>query len=317
MPNEDENQEFDQTQNQEGEEQDEMNTGEDNGGGDDVVQDSTDGAAQTASAAHANTQAGAGGDEVGSEKSRTLLGVAIVAVVVVVVGVVVWLAFGSSSPSLGVSGNAVATVNGETITKNEFQDRYDQLTQSLGQQADQVSDARIQQQALQSLVTEEILAQYADKNGIEVSDQEIQARIDQLTQQSGGEEQFKERLSQQNISMEDVRTSVDQQLTRQAIAEDQGTSTGTVSDEEARARYDQMTANAGQNAQIPPFEQVKAALKQQLEQQKQQQVLTSLSQELREEYDVEVLLDIEQPAPAPQGTGQAPQGGQATGGTQS
>jgi peptidyl-prolyl cis-trans isomerase D len=75
-----------------------------------------------------------------------------------------------------------ATVNGEEISQQEYQQNYymqrNRMREMLGAQYDpSVFDARIKQQALQDLIDQELLAQNADAAGFRVADESIKQTI--------------------------------------------------------------------------------------------------------------------------------------------
>jgi foldase protein PrsA len=91
---------------------------------------------------------------------------------------------------------AIATVNGQKITKGEF-------------------DAKLEQQggkaALQSMVTQDLVFQYAKDHNITVSDQEVTDKLNEI-QQHFPPGQFETMLKSQGITMDDARKLVRENL---------------------------------------------------------------------------------------------------------
>jgi len=230
-------------------------------------------------------------------QSRMLLTIAVVAVILIALGVALWFYFGTGSAgsnSNALSGSGpVAIVNGEEVPRSDLEARMDQVASAVSAQQGQngeLSDeqrSQLQQRVASQLVQQELLAQYAEENGITVSSEDIDQRYEEIVNQLGGEDKLKERLSQQDMSVSEMRESLEQQLRRNKIIEERSTSSITVSDEEVRSRYEQLSGQA-QSGQVPPFEQIKQQLRTQIEQQKRQQIIQSLIQELRQNGDVEV-----------------------------
>jgi peptidyl-prolyl cis-trans isomerase D len=84
--------------------------------------------------------------------------------------------FGGAGPLVA------ATVNGEEISQQEYQQNYymqrNRMREMLGAQYDpSVFDARIKEQALQDLINQELLAQHADDAGYRVADESIKQTI--------------------------------------------------------------------------------------------------------------------------------------------
>lgn len=87
----------------------------------------------------------------------------------------------------GISGgsNSVATVDGTPITKTEYNRAYEQLlarySQSLGKGKSltrkQIKDFRIQEQALNQIIRQKYLLNYANQMGLKASPSEVKDRI--------------------------------------------------------------------------------------------------------------------------------------------
>jgi parvulin-like peptidyl-prolyl isomerase len=79
-----------------------------------------------------------------------------------------------------------ATVNGEYITRAEFEEelaRYRSTQKALGKV---VTDKDAQQTVLDDLIAQALLAQAAKKKGYNLSDAELQSRLDALAAKTGG-----------------------------------------------------------------------------------------------------------------------------------
>lgn len=103
---------------------------------------------------------------------------------------------------------AVATVNGEKITKGEL---YAAMY------------TRVGEEALDNLITRLLIVQEGRKLGLSVAEAEIDDEIRQIIQESfaGMEDQFQQALDQYGVSMETVRSDIRVNLTARKIAEQQ------------------------------------------------------------------------------------------------
>jgi len=103
---------------------------------------------------------------------------------------------------------AVATVNGEKITKGEL---YAAMY------------TRVGEEALDNLITRLLIVQEGRKLGLSVAEAEIDDEIQQIIQESfaGMEDQFQQALDQYGVSMETVRSDIRVNLTARKIAEQQ------------------------------------------------------------------------------------------------
>ncbi|WP_164704340.1 SurA N-terminal domain-containing protein [Blastococcus litoris] len=91
------------------------------------------------------------------------------------------------------------------------------------------------QRVLELLVQEEVYAVAAERYGVEVTDADVRARIDQLLGDDDPDTVFGQ-LAEQGIGREDIVENVRQQLVRVGIAEAEGEA-DALSDEALRARY--------------------------------------------------------------------------------
>lgn len=123
------------------------------------------------------------------------------ALAVVLVVVLIKPPFQNSS-----SQDAVATVNGADITKDEL---YEKLVEAGGQPT------------LDSMITMKIVEQEADKAGISVSEADIDAEVAKLTEEVGGEDTLQALLLQNGMSIEDLRAQMPLQIQLRKLLEPQ------------------------------------------------------------------------------------------------
>jgi foldase protein PrsA len=119
-----------------------------------------------------------------------------------------------------VPDNAVAVVDGEEITKEQFDLLMNRAKQSYTQSKRDFPKVgtpeykTLQNQAIAYLVQQEKYRQKADDLDVEVTDKEIDERLDQLKQQyfQGKDEAFQKNLKDQGLTEEQVRTEIESQL---------------------------------------------------------------------------------------------------------
>lgn len=126
---------------------------------------------------------------------------------------------------------AVATVNGTKITKEQL---YDKLVELGGEST------------LQSMITEELINQEAEKAKVTVTEADIDAEIEDLKAQFGGEAAFNAALSQSSMTLEDLRESMPMQVKIRKILEPQV----TVTDDEIKEYYDTNKASFSEEEQV-------------------------------------------------------------------
>ncbi len=143
--------------------------------------------------------------------------------------------------AVGLSGcrtspSVAAYVGDSQVTVAELESAVDQR---LGDDAvaafAEADRAEFTRRVLSLLVQEEVYAVAAERYGIEVDDDDVRARIEELLGEDDPDEVFGQ-LAQQGIGREDVFENVRQQLVRREIAEIEGEAEA-LSDEALQARY--------------------------------------------------------------------------------
>ncbi|SDI68870.1 SurA N-terminal domain-containing protein [Alteribacillus bidgolensis] len=202
-------------------------------------------------------------------------------------------------PDLEGTPDVVAEVNGEEITKEEFESTYESQFQQAAMQSqmtgEEVDQTQLKEQIAESLVGTKLLTQEADNRGFDASQEDIDETLDELVEQNGveSEEEFMAAIEEQGMSEEEVLSQVETQVeVDQLIADETGDIEPT--EEELEEAYDQMTAQqeqmGGEEAEVPSFDEVKPDLKEQVKMQKEGEVTQSLIEELREGADITVNL---------------------------
>lgn len=115
-----------------------------------------------------------------------------------------------SACNKGGSAEVVARVGDESITKEEL---YNLLVKQNGQAA------------LNTLITEKIVALEAAKQNISVSEEEVQKELDISIEQSGGKVQFAQALAYYGYTEEDIRKNIRTNFTIRKLMEPQITIT--------------------------------------------------------------------------------------------
>ncbi|MBY9082254.1 peptidylprolyl isomerase [Paenibacillus sp. HN-1] len=129
------------------------------------------------------------------------------------------------------SDTPVATVNGKDITKEEL---YDKLIKAGGEST------------LQSMITQELVDQEADKNKVTVTDADIQAEIKDLQEQFGGESGLESALSQSGMTMDDLKEQMPLQVKIRKLLEPKV----TITDDDIKKYYDENKASLGSEEEV-------------------------------------------------------------------
>ncbi|RJT79953.1 peptidylprolyl isomerase [Arthrobacter cheniae] len=202
-------------------------------------------------------------------------------------------------PDLADIPEVVAVVNGTEIGRDIFTTTYEgqfqqaaSSAQASGQELDQ---AQLRTTVADNLVSTELLRQEAEKRGIEASPEALTAATDKLLESSqlGSEEELRAAFAEQGLD----DAAFDQQLSDQVkldalIAEEAGDTAPT--DQEIQDTYDAAVAqqeSSGETATpIPPLEDVRAQIEEQLSGEKLSAAAQTLIAELREGADITVNL---------------------------
>lgn len=134
----------------------------------------------------------------------------------------------------GSSNEAVATVNGEDITKDEF---YTALVAVGGKQT------------LENIIYEELIKQEADKAGIKVTDADVDKEIAKIEKSLGGSEALATQLKNSGMTIDSLKKQMVPQLSLRKILEKDI----TITDDEVKQFFEE------NKAQFDVVEQVKVA----------------------------------------------------------
>ncbi len=179
-------------------------------------------------------------------KQRVAIGLGAVLVLAVVL-VAVTRGIGDAS----VPSDDVAVIDGNDITKAEFDRSLEQAAKRQGLQQAPTPDSpqyqAIRDQALGDLFDIAWIQGEAEDRGISVSDREVQQQLTQTKNQSfKSEADYQQFLRQSGFTQEDVDLRIKLQLLSQKIQEEVGKAAGTPSSDDIQKYYD---ANKSQYAQ--------------------------------------------------------------------
>lgn len=155
------------------------------------------------------------------------------------------------------SNDAVAKVNGEKIDRTT----YNNMLASVGQMAEQrgvdFTNAdvvkELKQTALTNVINNILLQQAAKEAKIAGLDEDVEAQIQSVITQLGGEEAYKEALASFNLKESKYRKNIKGQLALNKYIETTLNLSGIiVTEDEISARYNEITKAAGENASTIP-----------------------------------------------------------------
>lgn len=170
------------------------------------------------------------------------------------------------APEEAASPDVAATVNGEDVPIADVQLRYDAVSEN-PQFAEQVEadetgefEAQVQAEILTGLIRARLLAQGAEELGIELTDDDIEAKREEIVAEVGGEEAFEEVIETNNLT-EDTVTSQLRDLALQDLVAEELTADLDVDDDEIEELYAQTYGTASaRHILLETEEEAEAAL---------------------------------------------------------
>ncbi|WP_350344493.1 SurA N-terminal domain-containing protein [Proteinivorax tanatarense] len=204
----------------------------------------------------------------------------------------------------------LATVNGEEISKEDFEVEYDQYLVNLQQQGHDLEaleedpefqefKPQVQEQILEQLISVELVNQGAKQQGITKDsvenevDEFINSTID--TDFAGDEEEFENILKEQlGVSLNEYRELVTQELVQEEFLETKiDFDAITVSDEKIQEVYDQQVEMMeAQGMDVPEFEEIKPMIENQLMEEELGLKVQEVIDDLKADSDIDVKVEF-------------------------
>ncbi|QOY35417.1 SurA N-terminal domain-containing protein [Anaerobacillus isosaccharinicus] len=186
-------------------------------------------------------------------------------------------------------GGAVAIVNGEEISEQQFVNQLEQVKMSYQQQGieiDEENEVLIKNHVLDQLVNTTLIVQAATEEGFSPSNDEVQAELDQIRGQYDSDEEFNTILEQNNLDLTTFENEITYQLSINRYVADK-IEEPLVSEVEIKERYDLYKQ---QTEEMPELEEIEAQLKEEIKNEKNQASIGELVERLRNESQIEILI---------------------------
>lgn len=194
----------------------------------------------------------------------------------------------------------VAVVNGESIDKDEFEQVYTRQFQSASSQAQAtgqpVDQDALKEQTVEGLVGNELLTQEADRREITATKAAVNAEFATLLKQNGMESRkdLTPLLEEQGLSLDDLLEQVEAQIRIDQLVKQVTPGALKVTQKEVQALYDQVAqqqeAAPEGSQELPPLNQVRGEIADQIRGDKQGQAAQALVTDLRKDADVTINL---------------------------
>lgn len=188
-----------------------------------------------------------------------------------------------------VNAEVVAKVNGQEITRKNLDDAEKRLTNGQDLSTlDETTRKQVETQALETLISAELIKQEATKAQITVTDEEVNTQLSSIKGQFQDDAAYQQALVLQGITEDKLKEEVaNDLLINSYITQKVDFSSITVTDEEVNTLYEQEKTI---NAEIPPLSEISEQIKAFITQQKQQQIIADHVAGLRASAEVEVLI---------------------------
>ncbi|WP_102261096.1 SurA N-terminal domain-containing protein [Mesobacillus jeotgali] len=221
---------------------------------------------------------------------RILTGIFILSIAVLVLGAC------SNDSSKGNTekenkGDLVATVDGEGISKQQYEKELEVMKATYEQQgmpADQMDKKQkeeLEKSVLEQMINAELLLQIAEKDGISIEDKEVDAELEKIKANFEDEKQFEEALKKNEMTEKELKSQLKKQLTVNKYL-DSKIGKIEATDEEIKVNYDQYKEIVkGQEQEPEELEKVKAQLEQQIIAEKENEKISKLVEKLRKENE--------------------------------
>lgn len=160
---------------------------------------------------------------------------------------------GSSQASDSAPEDVVATVNGEEIGRQEFEQLLNYFRYQYSQQGMEVQGAQLQQlqaMVLESLIDNELIYQIAEENGYGPSDEELDEELQKTKEQFADEDAYQQALNQQGMSEQELKQELAKQMTKVQFEEDKFGDQVTVDSSEVREYYEENPEQFEQPEQV-------------------------------------------------------------------
>lgn len=220
-------------------------------------------------------------------QKRTIL--TILGIVIIAVGAWYLLSLDTSAPA--TTGDIVAVVNEEEISRADFETLHAQVVTQQGidiTSLDAEMQKQLEDQVVDELIVQALLRQAVEVSEVTITQEEIDTRMDAIVAQLGGEEAFQQALDVEGLSEEALRSEVRTELASQTYLEQElNLASVSVSEEEIQTTYEQLAA---QDETVPQLAEIRDQVEELVIQQKQQDLFAQHIAQLRAQANVEILL---------------------------
>lgn len=185
---------------------------------------------------------------------------------------------------------AVATVNGTSINKSDYDSSLRQLLEMAAAQGASTTDekalADLKTQAMETLVNGELLRQSAIAEGMKATPEAIDARFKEIEDGIGGAEALQAKMGEFNITEKILRRDIENEILIQGLIDSKFSfADSEVTEEEVKDLYDSL---GGEKGGLPPLKEVHDKVVEQIKMNRQQEAIAKYIEELRDKAEIEI-----------------------------
>lgn len=185
-----------------------------------------------------------------------------------------------------------AKVNGVIIPNGDFESGVKQLMEMAKMQGIDVTDettlSELRTQAIDTLVNGELLRQNAVEEGMEATQEAIDARFNEISEGVGGKEELDKKMAEFAITEESLRRDIENEILIQSLFDKKVNKDSIeVSDTEIEELYKQIV-NGAEDA--PTLEKMRDDIVTEIRNQKQQEQIAAYIEELKGKAKIELLI---------------------------
>ena len=146
--------------------------------------------------------------------------------------------------------DVLARVNGEAITKTDFEDAVRTAEQQAGTPVPPDQRDRVYRQILDQMIGYKLLIQESKARKVDIPDADVEARIISLKQQFPTEDAFKQALDQRHMTVEQIKADARQNLAISKLVESEIAPKVAVKAEDVQAFYQQNPQNFKESEKV-------------------------------------------------------------------
>jgi hypothetical protein len=198
-----------------------------------------------------------------------------------------------SSDSNDTETEEVATVNGEGISREDLSDAVENIKYTYAQQGIDVENiseeetVQLEKQAVEQLISNELLQQAAENADYSASTEEIESNIQGIKSQFGSDEEFNKALESNQLTLDELEKQIANEMKINKYIED-NIKEVAVKEAEIKELYDRYSKQGEE--ELPEFDEIKGELEARIAQEKKNEEIGKLIEKLRKDNEVEVLI---------------------------